>query len=382
MVSQSFFSLPRVYTRKLARRLLGHITLSPATKTGKRALLSYVTHPFCIPKQELDRSPHTNPWECLTIAELLLERGYTVDVIEWTNTAFLPKKKYDVVIDVHNNLERLAPLLGRECIKIFYATGAHWAYQNQAERARIEALTKRRRVTIQPRRQLAPENPMQYADHATALGSSFSADTYPDRKPETLIPLLSIVEFPSPARKDFSVVNKNFVFIGGGGAIHKGLDLVLEAFAELPDYHLTICGPMTAEKDFAQAYEKELSLPNITSVGRIDVRGASFKEIIDRNVGLIYPTCSEGQAGSVITGLHAGLVPIVTRQSGVDVAPFGIELTEATVETITREVTKVSRMTPEELQKRSVAAWEYARTHHTHQAFRTAYASFLDRVLR
>ena len=32
--------------------------------------------------------------------------------------------------------------------------------------------------------------------------------------------------------------------------VHKGLDLVLEAFAGMPEYHLTVCGPVAKEKDF------------------------------------------------------------------------------------------------------------------------------------
>ena len=36
--------------------------------------------------------------------------------------------------------------------------------------------------------------------------------------------------------------------------VHKGLDLVLEAFVAMPEYHLTVCGKVSSEKDFEDAY--------------------------------------------------------------------------------------------------------------------------------
>ena len=378
----SFFNPLKVFGRKLERRLCGYIRLKPLHPKGTRALLSYVTHPFAISFAELNHSPHTNPWECLIIAELLLRRGFVVDVIEWTNTAFVPKGKYDLLFDVHHNLERLAPLVGENCIKIFYATGAYWQYQNQAEQARLAALKERRGAALAERRQVAPENAMPYADYATAL-SIFSAETYPEKKPSVYIPLLSTVEFSSPEGKDFSKINKNFVFIGGGGAVHKGLDLVLEAFAALPDYTLTICSPVATEKDFMEMYAKELALPNIKLVGRIDVRGELFKSIVNNCIGLVYPTCSEGQAGSVITGLHAGLIPVVTRQSGVEVEHFGITLPDnPSIEAVRKAVEHAATYTKEEARFRAIASWEYARKNHTKEKFRASYATFLDKILK
>lgn len=372
-----------IYRRKVELRLTGKIALQTHRDRRGSVLLSYVTHPFVISHSELNRSPHTNPWECLIIADILLERGFDVDVIDWMNATFVPKKKYKMVIDVNQNLERFAQVLPQECVKIFYITGAHWRYQNEAERKRLEELKERRGCILEPRRQMNPSNNIEYADYASALGNGFAKDTfsYANKNIEN-IPLLSVAQFPSPERKDFKNIKKNFVWIGGGGAVHKGLDRVLEAFAHIPEYKLTVCGPVAAEIDFVECYKKELyETPKIELAGRIDVRGEQFKKIIDNSVGLIYPSCSEGQAGSVITGLHAGLIPIITRQSGVNAEPFGVRLTTASVEEIRRAMTVISESPAEELKKRSIAVWEYARANHTRENFRKKYAAFIDNVI-
>jgi hypothetical protein len=47
--------------------------------------------------------------------------------------------------------------------------------------------------------------------------------------------------------------------------VHKGLDLVLEAFARMPECQLTIVGPVRNEPEFVNVYRKELfHTPNIT----------------------------------------------------------------------------------------------------------------------
>ena len=40
-----------------------------------------------------------------------------MDVIDYRGFDFVPEKKYSVLIDIHYNLERLAPLVGSECLR-------------------------------------------------------------------------------------------------------------------------------------------------------------------------------------------------------------------------------------------------------------------------
>lgn len=376
------FSPLRLYRDKVRRRLGLPISFR-AHRAHGRALVSYTTHPFTLTLAELLRSPHTNPWECIAIVDLLLKRGYSVDVIDWTNETFMPRKRYDVMVDIHTNLERLAPKLPETCIKIFYATGAHWSYQNHAEQKRMDALYARRGIRLALRRQVSPDQGANVADYMTTLGNTFAAGTYAIvRTDVTCIPLLSTVDMPSPEDKDMTAARNHYMFIGGGGAVHKGLDVVLEYFATHPEYELVVCGPYAAEKDFAEAYRKELfETPNITYTGRINIRGTQFKELTASCVGLVYPSCSEGQSGSVITALRAGLIPLITHASGVDVEPFGRTLDDTSPEAIGAAVQWLSGLPEEELRSRARAAWDYAHKAHTYESFSRAYDSFLSHIL-
>jgi glycosyltransferase involved in cell wall biosynthesis len=88
------------------------------------------------------------------------------------------------------------------------------------------------------------------------------------KKPLFPVPIPSACMYPWSESKDFDACRRNFLWFGSGGFIRKGLDLVLEAFAGMPEYHLTVCGPIEEERDFQQAFAKELyDTPNIHTLG-------------------------------------------------------------------------------------------------------------------
>ena len=165
--------------------------------------------------------------------------------------------------------------------------------------------------------------------------------------------------------------------------MHKGLDLVLEVFSELPDYHLTICGPLDdpEEREFRQQYFHELyELPNINSVGWVDVSGKQFTDIASNCVALIYPSCSEGQAGSVITCLQASLIPLISYESGVDVNEFGVIFKECSHFEIKDAIKCISSKQNQELEEMSRKAFEYARSVHTKENYLNEFANIIARI--
>ena len=368
------------YNRLLHKDL---VTLNPANKSDKNVLLSYITYPFRKKLDDPSFYTHTNPWECLQIANTWIKCGYNVDIIDWDNSTFLPKKNYSVFIGIHSNMERLAPILGKKCKKILHITGAHWRFQNDAENKRLKALKERKGITLQPRRQVFPSLGIEYADCATILGNTFTQGTFTySGKPLYPIPLSTTVQFPFFENKEFDKIRKNFLWFGSSGMVHKGLDLVLDTFSELPEYHLTVCGPVKQESDFEKAYYKELyNTPNIRTLGLINIRSNQFLNVVKENVALIFPSCSEGQSGSVITCLHAGLIPIISYESGVEIDDFGIPLKKCSIDEIKDSIKTVSNFSEDELKTMSNNARQYARTHHTHEKFAERYDKFVNEMI-
>lgn len=360
------------------------IELRPKGEPKGAVLLSYITKPFALEPDDNLFTAHSNLWECMEIARTFLDRGFSVDVIDYDDASFVPKKDYAVFIDIHSNMERLAPMLSKDCLKILHATGSYWKFQNDAEQARVDAIRARRGASLRPRRVVPPSRAIESADCMTLLGNAVTASTFAFAgKPIHKLHVSSPVTFPWDESKDFEAAKKRFVWFGGTGLILKGLDIALEAFAGVPDLHLTVCGPTNKERDFADAYHKELfETKNIHTVGWVDPQGEQFRRILHETGAMVYPSASEGQSTSVVVCLHAGLVPVVSVQSGVDVLQLGRVLTECTVEEVRREARAVASMSTRDFEAMSRSAWEYARRQHTRESFSREYRGAVAAILQ
>lgn len=368
--------------RRLDTRVASIASLKPEKSVKGNMLISYVIDPFFMREEDLPTS-HTRFWESLQIARTFLDKGYCVDVINFDNSDFVPEKKYDFFVGSRTNFQRIAELLNPECVKIAHLTVAHWLFNNTAQYVRLSALKKKKGVTIAPRKMVGVNYAIEYADYATILGNEFTLGTYNYADKQLFpIPISTPVIYPWPENKDFHACRNNFIWFGSDGLVHKGLDLVLEAFSEMPDMNLTVCGPVSAEKDFERVYYKELyNTSNIRTVGWVDIGAPAFAEITKNSIGLIYPSCSEGQSGGVLTCLHASLIPVVSYESGVSVDDFGIVLKQSSIAEIKNAVRAVSNLTTQQAKSMARKAWEYATANHTREAFSREYNKAISTIM-
>jgi len=362
--------------RRVGRRLAGTekkvVHLAPAGEPRGRALFSYILDPFLLPPgQEVPHS-HTRFWESRAIGRILADLGFAVDVIHWTNSTFEPQSDYDLVVDVRLNLERLAPRLGPRCLKVMHAETGHPSFYNPAQLRRLADLAARRGIVLAPFKLLEENHAIESADAAIVLGDEATLATYRKAgKPLWPVPISQPLLYPFPEQKDYAAAARRFLWFGSGGMVHKGLDLVLDAFAARPDFHLTVVGPVERERTFERAYWRELhTLPNIRTLGWVDIAAPDFLALAHQTLALVYPSCSEGQNGGTVTCMHAGLIPVVSRETGVDIVPDrGVLLPDCRVETIQTEVRRLAARPVSELAQVSRAAYDYARAHHTRERF-------------
>jgi hypothetical protein len=383
-------SLVRAYRNKITNKLYGVVYMPHRGRQRGAILLSYLTAPFTQAPGKLPTDPHAGYWECGEIVRLLTERGYDVDIIDWKNESFIPRKPYKACIDIQKNLKRLSPHLKNDCLKIMHIVSSYAEFQNTQEQKRLNAIKERRGVSLKPRRIDSVSDNPAFADILEGFGNSTVHATYA-RFGKQIHPIPESVssEFPFPDTKDFAEARKNFLWFGGGGAVHKGLDLILEAWTGLPaELTLHIVGPIKAEDDFMDAYKTELSLPNVfvhsrpktDTSGNMTVDGKPFGTITDSCANLLYFSCSEGTSGAVVQSMHAGLIPIITPESGIYEDAPTITVSNPTVSKIREEVLRVSQSEPQELKKHAQKVWQYARSRYTKKTFSAGYADFIDTI--
>jgi glycosyltransferase involved in cell wall biosynthesis len=362
----------------------GIVALKPAGRSKGNILISRNHRCFFLKRGEGIPTRHQSHWEVHQIARIFLNLGYSVDAIHYLNNTFVPQKDYSLFMDVKWNLERLSPLLNEDSVKVLQPVTTHPLFQAAAELRRLQELQKRRGVALHPRRQDPCNWAIENADCALFTGNEFTMSTYRyANKPLYRIPCATPFLYPSPEGKDYERCRNRFLFMGGVGMVHKGLDRVLEAFASMPHLSLTICGPVEKEQDFVRAYRKELyETENIRLVGWVDVSSQTFQELANSCVALLHPSCSEGGATSVVNCMHAGLIPIASGESSVDISSeFGIVLKDSSIEEISHAAQSIARLPARRLEEMGQAAWREARENHSCEKFVEEFTKLVSCIL-
>lgn len=361
------------------------ITIKPKEKAAGKALLSYILEPFILKAGETIPNSHTHYWESYTIGRILVDMGYELDVISYRNSTFRPQKQYDIFIGARVNFDKIAKYINEDCIKVAYLDTAHWLFNNQAAYGRLYDLLKRRGVSLDSVRTINMNRAIESADCGTILGNEFTYGTYQFANKEIFkLPISTCGTYDFPTEKNIEMCRKNFLWFGSGGFVHKGLDLALEVFSSMPDYHLYVCGPNDGELHFRDAYHRELyHTPNIHTLGWVDVDGEDFLKLSNKCLALVYPSCAEGGGGCVIQCMHAGIIPIINYESSVDIDDkYCVFLKTCSKADIKASVIDLANRPADELMLMTKNAWEFARRNHSKERFVQVASDSLRKIIK
>jgi glycosyltransferase involved in cell wall biosynthesis len=347
----------------------------------RRALLLHLVAAFGPPRRSRG---HQHIGQALEIARALAERGYSVDVVDWSERRSILRETYDLVIDLHPRDpalydEHLKP----GAVRLSYITGSNPSWSNAAERSRLEDLRVRRGVVLAPRRQIPPFPRARFEsfDAMLTFAGRTTLRTYDEFQ---LPPLQRLVnngyEDLAPTPSDLRDP-RCFLFMASAGQVHKGLDLLLETFASRPDLTLIVLSRFRDERDFFEAYRRELTrTPNIRAIGFLDLASSAFRSAQERAGWLILPSCSEAQCGTIPVALSMG-IPVVASEACDFDEPEVQRLPDCRLETIRGVVDDLARRPSAEVRARSEASLALARRAYTRADHARSLRAALDAVL-
>lgn len=340
--------------------------------------MTYIDAPFLPGYDVRDITSHVNHWRTQAIANALGDLGFDVDVTNWESHDPPPASDYDAVIGQGPAFEISCRRRAPGCTKIYLGTTASLEQLIDAEEKRLEQLALRRGVQCRRRcyvRYAKDRGPV-LADAVLLVGNAWTASTYTGatRAPIHRLPNVHADGIAQCLDgKDFDGARTHFLWMASYAAVLRGLDLLLELFAELPTHHLWICGHIGYERDLLDAYREELTnRPNIHFVGSVDVTGGRFAELTARCGYVIYPSGSEGTSGSVVNCMAAGLVPLVTLESGVDTGGHGRLIPSYTIEALRDVVLAAGAVDASALREEASAVLAYARSSYSKEVFLAA----------
>ena len=288
----------------------------------RKVLISYITHPFR--KQSFS---HTNYYEAIALAKVMDDLGYIVDIIEYTTARISNINDYDVILGFGDIFQFYFENSIKDIKTIYYGTGMQVCYQNTSTLERLKDVYHKKGKWITESVRYVDKTwsyQTTLVDGIIALGNEECALTY--RKHYS--GLIYSVPVPCYVTKDAKKIiekrepnaNKNFLWFGSLGLIHKGLDLLLEYFSVNRHVNLHICGNILHEKEFVNTYSEEIfKSDNIYVHGFVDITSSQFESVLKKCSFAIFPSCSEGGCASLITTiLNGALIPIATKETSVN----------------------------------------------------------------
>jgi hypothetical protein len=94
----------------------------------------------------------------------------------------------------------------------------------------------------------------------------------------------------------------------------------------------------------------------------------------------ILPTCSEGQATSLITNMASGLIPITTKYSGFNVEEHGFLISELTVEAVNGAIDAAMMIDETSLYQRAQELKNYIHNAHSKEAYLSNIHNILKQI--
>lgn len=324
------------------------------TNTSKRALLAYLESPVERTVNGEHVYPFSNFGLAVELVRCLNQCGYTVDVIDWNATKLPQGEIYDVFVG-HGGII-FDKVIRANSIKrtIYFASGSAAAFHNAESTKRTKSFNSRHGTDFRPDRPVDPAEQRVYsrADGLICLGNNVTADTFPKLKS---LYHLNIAASPKTriVLEGLGRDQKHVLFFSGGGNVHKGLDLAIEAIIGT-DIHLHIC--TVIDPLFRAVYEKKYSsrdLENIHWHGFVQHNSHQFRRLIRRCQFVVLLSCSEGSPGSLIDVMQYGLIPIVTPACGLDIDGVGFVIKDIDIANIRRQLMGATHESRDEVRHRS-----------------------------
>lgn len=339
-------------------------------RNQKSVLFSYSTYHF----KKMDYSAHSNYQESIVIAEIFDALGYNVDVVNNNKEVSLDLSKYSMIFGEGLPVYQ-AVVSGYKDKVVYYATGSHPWHCSNGSLARL--------IDFARRYNFFPVNSLRLQDYRWGIAASCAARVICIGNQQTkqtftatgvanidlIHPTFHISE-KSFGRdlKSIALSRKTALWFGSYGLLHKGLDLAVEAFKCRPDWTLHVCGYTDAECNMIAA----LGVPqNVHIHGFLDVNSSFFSELSSSCLYVLLPSCSEGIATSVITAMgRGGMIPVVTKEAGVDLGDYGITIKGLTSDDVWRALGQCDSLEDENLLEMGRKAYLYANHNYSMDSFK------------
>jgi hypothetical protein len=332
--------------------------------------LAFVYLDFSLKKHEFSSITHTSVNESTILLKLFIEQGFCIDVFDVFQDSKLVYEKvkninYDYIFGFGDIYEMLS-INNPNAVNIMYCTENEPIYSLTEERKRLAyyELRNGKKLPVKRSGVFYKERHFDYPDHIITFADKEPFLKYNKRIYETNPTGLINSTFNI---NDISKnIHNNFLWFGSSGVIHKGLDVLVEAFDLMPsNNHLYVYGLDPLDKSLLK-----FTNSNIHLNGKVNVSSSEFIEVVKKCNYIVLPSCSEAMSTSILTGMLHGLVPIVTKNAGMNkLNENAIYINDFNVDEIYKLLTRENKVNAEIIFRKKIEVYRYAHEHFRSEHF-------------
>lgn len=350
-------------------------------KDQKKVLISYMTIAYQ-PNFNNECIYHTNMLELQQIIRWFIEKDYSIDLIDSLadvlNYKNMLEKRYDVLFGFGKSFDYLKEIQV-DAKKVLYVTENDFDISHKSELQRIEYYKERtgKNVRLVRSGKYYKKDSFSNIDALITLGEPRVFEKYSMDKYYLSPTGLKNCNYKFVDR-NFDESKKNFLWFGSNGAIHKGLDLLLDAFKDINFATLHIFGLNKYDKKILKVKEQE----NIKIYDKVNVQDDFFVEIVNKCSYIFMPSCSEAKSTAVLTCMRHGLIPIVTNTMGFnEYREYVTIIDDFSIDNIKRMIKKSTEIDNEALSKYHKKVFDFSNKYFCLDRYRKDINIILSKIL-
>lgn len=360
--------------------IIQNINYSAADTKQKKAAVSYITASYL---EDWDKTNigRTQPKEISSITKVLSDFGYAIDIFECNDlkaVEVVKHKKYDLIFgfgEAFYELTNKSP----NALSVWYFTEHHPEFAKKEERKRLDYYKERKNKTARVVRTgnfYKTHHLEKKYSHLITM-SEIEPFTKVYSKIHSIFPTGFYNSNFSINGKEHNLTRKHFLWFGSFGAIHKGLDILLDIFENREDITLHIGGLSQEDRLLLNPKKRD----NIIDYGHINVMSKEFLDIVNKCSFTLLPSCSEGFSTSITTCMRHGLIPIVNKNTGFNrLKEKAFFLDDYKVDYIGDKLTKFSNYNSDELNSLSNSIYAFANNTFTINVFESKFKEIIQTI--
>lgn len=263
---------------------------------------------------------HTNIVEASIIIKLFIDYNYCIDIYPFDcKNVNMNDDYYDIVFGLGDSYKLLCDL-NKNSIKIIYLCENSKFYSDEKFQKRLEYFKERHSNTIFHTNRSSNfynDEILEKSDYGIFFGNDYTSVYYKQKiKNLYLTSPSGLINNNYINKRNVAETKNNFLYFGSYGALHKGLDLLIDTFNEVTNIKLWIAGVGYFDEELLKLIKNRL---NFNVLGFIDVNSDDFLSVANQCSFIVMPSCSEAKSTSVLTCMLHGLIPIITKEVGIDI---------------------------------------------------------------